>query len=151
MKVRIAQRLQFSTRGHCLLRWSRNVFLAAGVLILGCRRLAIFFSSLRRNSQHGTAQSLNCLFPRKTAFLNFAIRRDFVGISIAAVQLLVAENLAEGFVHFQPAIVADVSQLPKFIHEVIDSRAGRADHISKNLMIGIGDFFYGRALSIQVG
>jgi hypothetical protein len=67
------------------------------------------------------------------------------------LQLLVAKNLAEGLVHFQSAIVANVSLLSEVIHEKIDSGTGRADHVSKNLMIWIGDFRYWRALSIQVG
>jgi len=56
----------------------------------------------------------------------------------------------EGLVHFQSAIVANVSLLSEVIHEKINSGTGRANHVSKNLMIWIGDLRNGRALSIQV-
>jgi len=54
-------------------------------------------------------------------------------------------------VHFQSAVVANVSLLSEIIHEMINSGTGRADHVSENLVIWIGDFLNGRPLSIHVG
>jgi len=123
---------------------------AAKDLVVAAGRQS-YLPPLRGDPQHGAAQSLNGRFLRNALFLNLVMKRDFAGGSISTLKLFVAEYLAKRFVHFEPAIVANVAQLSKFIHEVIDSRAGCADHVGKNLMIWIGDFLNAGALAIHVG
>jgi hypothetical protein len=48
-------------------------------------------------------------------------------------------DIQEGAVHAQSAIVVQETQFPEFIHKEIDPRPCRADHVSEHGLIDIGD------------
>ena len=60
------------------------------------------------------------------------------------------KKLTQRLTHFQSAIVIDVSLLSEPIHEEIDSRARRSDHLRQNLVIQNGNLNSGPAILIQV-
>jgi len=56
-------------------------------------------------------------------------------VTVANSRLLAApQDFAQRLAHFQSPIVVDKSLLSESIHEQVDSRARRTDHLRQNLM-----------------
>jgi hypothetical protein len=54
--------------------------------------------------------------------------------------LLAVQHFSQGPVDFYSAVVADESLFPESVHEEVDSRTRRADHLRQNLVIYSGKF-----------
>ena len=48
-------------------------------------------------------------------------------------------DIKEGAVHVQPAVVFNKAQLPKLIHEETDAGARRADHLGQGFLTDLGN------------
>jgi hypothetical protein len=58
----------------------------------------------------------------------------------------VQDNVQKGFVDLKAALrstVLDESQLSEFVHEIIDPRSRRSDHLRQHLLRHLGQYLWG--------
>jgi hypothetical protein len=54
---------------------------------------------------------------------------------IVAVRLIAQDQVQERIIDFDFAVVLDVAQSPKLVHELIDTRARGADHVGEHFLV----------------
>ena len=64
--------------------------------------------------------------------------------------LVVQNNVQQGTMDFQFSIVFDIAQFAEFVHEITDSRSGRADHLRKEFLTESSDNRLRRVLLAEV-
>jgi hypothetical protein len=58
----------------------------------------------------------------------------------------VQDDAEEGTVNLEPAVVLDEAQFPEFVHEEVDARACRANHLRQDLLRQFGQHALGLVL-----